>query len=435
MPIAIGLGVGFYPSFYKGGAVGPPIIPTNLVYRLKADYGITSSGGRISSMLPYPGSGITDASTQAVAGNQPFTGVDNQLRPTILMRSPTNCWLELPATVVLDARNFTCYCVRRDWRGNDAVLLDSSSYTGSLLSSTSVSNTTGCYYSASTRSNTSVRYYNNIDVSVVASDASVVKFWNSLVSGVGAGAMGVGTGINNLRMGEFSQVEVYDLLIYSGKHTDLQVATNIASLAALYPDIRTTPWTKQFVATGDSITNGNAPGGNNAAWPGRLCWDYMSGWRCTNRGSSGSTALEEVVKKPALNWLADPTMAHDVLVVAVGRNDMGTSGGFLTPAQAYANLVSLIQGYKADVPTRDVWAGTLIRTNNSANDPTDDAYNSSIKGGIVADAGAAGYIDFQSGPMATWQAANMFDTNHPNDNGAVYMAQTASTRLLAAYGP
>lgn len=430
-----------------------PLPSGGIVGRFDAAVGITASGGRISAIAEQSGSG--NDRSQLTAAKQPFAAVDWLGRPVIRHEAPAGGEHKttFADATAIDIRNHTLAIVKRDHRISVATHVGiGASLSTSLVRDAGTLGSPGptlagrqttlrdrvnphlVVYSSATTALGAIKAFGNYEPQQSLAQASVAGTGSGAAIG---GAYAAGT--SGMCADEYASI-LYGRVLSPSEMADLIAFYNAAF------DLRTTPYAKQLFMGGDSITAGNGTvpeGGNN--WPMQVMREATKEWRITNGGVSGSTVATVTARAASEDAYIEPGW-FNVYHQALGRNDMGTTGGFLTAAQHYANTKTLCS-QKLGVGWNKILVATLIAGTGSA--ATDDAFNALLRGaahggtgaGIEAEVPGTQVVDYQALAQfnnGTTSAANTtwyLDGTHPTTAGAGKMADLTASTLVALDNP
>lgn len=172
----------------------------------------------------------------------------------------------------------------------------------------------------------------------------------------------------------YAKFDLYELVVFAQTLTNAQGDAIAAALADHWAIAETV---NQLVLEGDSITAGTSDVTSGRSSAVALSAPGLGivppGWRVVNAGSSGATVSTLTSRRDNANgW---PSMAlgagRNVAAIEIGTNDMGSTGGFLTPAQHYANLVAYLNTTTTGILQRgwEVRQMANIAGNSSVTEP------------------------------------------------------------------
>lgn len=143
----------------------------------------------------------------------------------------------------------------------------------------------------------------------------------------------------------YGTFDLYELVVFAQSLTNAQGDAIAAALADHWGIAETV---NQLVLEGDSITAGTSDVTSGASAAMALAEPGLgivpAGWRVVNVATSGSTVATLTTRRDNATGWAAMTLSggRNVAAIEIGTNDMGTTGGFLMPAQHYANLVAYL---------------------------------------------------------------------------------------------
>lgn len=436
-------------SFGAGGGAVVPTLPTVALAPLAqfmASTGVTSSASRVSAWADQSGAG--NHATQPTGANQPYTATDDAGRPLLRFEGPAGSalYMTYAEAVTVDLRAHTSFIVLRQHHivagytlalsatatGQVGMIRDAGGastgvYVGGRISGFKWRMNPGVLAVRSNSGTNALRAFGNYETPAVLVTANTGTALGMTIGGEGNGTLG-------------HHFDLYEHVVYNGVLSDADVASVVAYLCSKYA-LPTADYTKQVTIEGDSIPAGSGTlTGNGYALQSQRA--STSAWRMSNMAQSGSTIATATTRSTQyVDGYKEAGYARNVLFVTLGRNDMGSTGGFQSAATAYANMKTYAAARVA--AGWEVWAGTCIATSAGVTETSLLAYNALLTGGvgpgIISDvAGVTKVIDFRSIPQfadAT-AAANLTyyqaDSTHPTEVGAALMAGLVVATIVAA---
>lgn len=401
----------------------PPLVTDGLVAHFDAALGVTSSSERVSAWADQSGNG--NDLTQATAASQPYLTLDWAGRPMVQCENHT-----LAATVAtaISNRAMSVFAVlRNNHRGAQTAVTS-----GSIGSIHDPGGTTlnGVHLAGRQSSSKWTATPAVLGFSSPAT-GNLLAFNNTRpMESLTLAPVGNGTTINVGGRNAF-----YEVLVYNRAVTQAEAEQIVARLTAKYA--LPTTYSIQLVADGDSITQGTGSARSNGFLL-QATDDTNLNWRITNLGVGGSTWASMTSRAASADWYIEPGFDRNIFHAMSGRNDMGSTGGFLTPAQVY-DAAKAYCAARIAAGYDEVWIGQQISSDNAANDV---AYNNLLRGeanggtgaGIVAEVPGVTRVIPYSLPSAASRPDLWFDAVHPTTAGYALMADTLTAVIAEENG-
>ncbi|MFY9291724.1 MAG: SGNH/GDSL hydrolase family protein [Methylorubrum rhodinum] len=206
-----------------------------------------------------------------------------------------------------------------------------------------------------TTANGACRTYMNNDVLTSGQSGTTT-------TGMVGGVIGATPAASNATTGSTNWFDLYELAIWNDTQLARVMSNSEADAiaAALVSNWGITAIDRQLIVEGDSITDGVAtvvaPTTSADNLGMQLCKPGASlvqaSCRVLNFGTSGNTISNLTLRKNAVQSVFGINSAgsgqlyaggddRNIVAVQIGRNDMGSVGGFQTPATVYANILTL----------------------------------------------------------------------------------------------
>lgn len=377
--LGLGLNLAALQRPQGSAAPGPVMLPVTPTSRWHPAYSsVVESGGRVVSASDLTG---LAAATEGGAGIGPRVLTDGLGRR--FWRFEGTEYLTVATTLTFaNTRETTVFCVGRVHRqarifsggsvaagtaGNGAALLDAR--VGLSGEAPMVGN---ARVAATGRENMVVGTQLSVlgqlrRLTANGGDQSFLNRKTCVVGVQGSGTLAVNGGeigryaFSPGASGTWANFDLYELVVYNARLTPAEAQAVAAALADGWaiPEIG-----NQLILEGDSITQGTG-GVTSGLNPAMILTEPGTGripatWRVLNQGVSGNQVPNLVSRRDtALSWATQLLPGQNVMAVEIGRNDMVGSGGNLTAAQHYANVVAYLNTATTGVLQRG-WTVRLL---------------------------------------------------------------------------
>jgi lysophospholipase L1-like esterase len=265
----------------------------------------------------------------------------------------------------------------------------------------------------------------NLNVYGLVSAAGSTTFYDAWGSMAAAAATADATNTGGVEIGAFANVlfakmDVYEIAIFSAAQSAQDQADTAAYFragGALGVSIPSTRPPNILVLEGESTTYGHTSTGNQT-YPYLLSIDPDFGerWRVHNFGVNGSTVASQTTRAGSVDALLADSATRKAIISAIGFNN--ASGGN-DGATIYAAVDTYAEARIAATAGLEYYQATPIAAANTTVNDRLTALATLIRSGIVADTGAAGYVDFRADPV--------FDTAADAGNATYYSDGTHLT--------